>query len=160
MSAPYKLTIDKWALDVECLNQVESRARVSFEIVDTEARLLAAKASRDLLYAQLKQMAQTEPEAFGLSGRPTVDALRDAVECDAEYQARCRAYDEVAHELATLKAVDRTLDDRRRMLEHLVTLHGRDYWASPRVSNADIAKVTDANIAAVPQTVERRRRTR
>lgn len=155
---PYKLTIDKWALDIECLNQVEGRARVSFAMVDAEARATAAKAARDLLYAQLMQLGQSNPEALGCSGRPTVDGLKAAVECDSGYQQAATAYAEAAHELAILKAVDRTLDDRRRMLEHLVQLHGRDYWATPRLHHADIDKVNAAAVANIDQTVTKRRR--
>jgi hypothetical protein len=144
----YKLSIDKHHLDTECLRQVDMRQSIGFDMVAAENQAAAAKAARDLLHAQLMQIAQQEPGQLGLVGRPTVDAIRAAVECDKEYQERDAEYREAATQLALLRAADRVLDDRRRMLEHLVQLHGRDYWAEPRVSAADAMRVTDNNVAA------------
>lgn len=139
-----KLSVDKHRLDLECVNQIDMREEVCFALVDAENRLAAAKAARDLLHAQLIQIGQHNPAQLNLSDRPTVDQLRAAVECDQEYQAADEVYRDAVTEVAMLKAADRVLDDRRRMLEHLVQLHGRAYWAEPRVSGADAQGVRDA----------------
>lgn len=156
---PLKLSVDKHHLDTECLNQIDMREQVAFGLVEAEAQLAAAKAARDLLHAQLIQIGQRNPAELNLPDRPTVDQLRAAVECDQEYQRADEVYRDAAQELAMLKAADRVLDDRRRMLEHLVQLHGRSYWAEPRVSGADAQAVRDAvSNAGIGSGAVRRRR--
>lgn len=157
MAVEYRLKIDKWALDAECLHQVDMREQVSTDLVKAEARVLRAKAAADLMHSTLLRMAQNDPMMFNIiDARPTVDTFRAAVECDAEYQTATEVLRAALEDVANLKAIDKVLDERRRMLEHLVQLHGRDYWAAPRVSEVDASSLRDTTMAAAIGSRRRR----
>ena len=47
------------------------------------------------------------------------------------------------HSVDVVQAVVTTLDHRKRALESLVTLHGQDYYSTPRVKDADARDIID-----------------
>lgn len=141
------LKIDKAALDIMALNQVDMRAEVSESLTACEQAVQAAEAKLELIHARLLLRANKEPGLFGLVGKPTDALIKAAVIADDEYQAAQAELLECKHALKSWKGVDAALDDRRRMLEALVSLHGRDYWADVRMTGAERAAVADTRVA-------------
>lgn len=67
----------------------------------------------------------------------TETTVKNAVTSDREVQKARSAIIEAKHEVDVLSAAVSALDQRKRALENLVTLHGQSYFSTPSVRNLE-----------------------
>lgn len=124
------INIDPNQLDVECLRQAE----VFFKWAERSAAARAssdyAKTNVDVVEAELHMQCRKKPEGFGL-GKSTEAAIKAAVTAHQKYKTAEHDYHmKRAESLWLDKAVD-AMEQKKRMLEVLITLHGQQYFAGP-----------------------------
>lgn len=128
------LRIDGHSLDLECLDQAARFMRYSRELADARDRLARAERHQDIVEAEANDRARkrlTDPDKKA----PTVDAVKAAVAVDEAVKKAAAEILDLKHEVDVLQAAVSAFDHRKRMLENLVTLHGQQYFAGPRVPN-------------------------
>jgi hypothetical protein len=126
-------TINPMALDTEWLAQPNLYYEWATRAADARRRLDEAKADLDLTRANLKKLVTNNPDQFGLV-KTTEAAVDNAIIEELDYQTSLKALNKAKHLCDVYGAVLTTLDHRKRALEHLVELHGMNYFSAPRVS--------------------------
>lgn len=110
----------------------EKSARARRRMDDTKFRL-------EILYANLAKMARRDPASFGLT-KSTENSIENAVKTSVEYS---EGYEEWIQARYASNLADRAveaMEQRKRMIEVLITLHGQQYFAGPSVPRS----LTDA----------------
>lgn len=128
------LAIDEFRLDREWLGQARRYFQYSEKLADARRRLDEAKAALDVSDAELDAEIRLNPSEFGL-GKPTEQAVKNAVTASPEHQAAERKVIRAKHDVAIFDAAVTALDHRRRALEKLVDLQLSGYYAEPRARN-------------------------
>lgn len=125
------LAIDPEALDVECLRQADAFYRWAQRAIDARGKVDRLKLRLETVKASLALRCRKKPEDFDLEGRVTEASVEAAVATHEKHLAAAQALHEARSDSAMLdRAVD-AMEQRKRMLELLVTLHGQSYFASP-----------------------------
>lgn len=124
------LSVDPNALDLECLRQPETFFKYAEAAI--EARHVADRAKQKLDYteAALQIQCRNNPAAFGLA-KATEGAVKAAVILHEDYDAAVKRYND---SMATVRILDKAvaaMEQKKRMLEGLITLHGQQYFAGP-----------------------------
>ena len=97
-----------------------------------EARMAQdrSKLKFELVESRLKVQARSRPEDFGLS-KVTEGSLDEVVKTHEEYLAAQEIFFIAREESLLLDWAVQALEQRKRMIEVLVTLHGQQYFAGP-----------------------------
>ncbi len=124
--------LDPNALDVECLQQADLFFKWAERAVEAKGKADRCKLRMEVIEAKLGRRCREKPEQFGLA-RVTELGVQSAVKCHKSYTNAYRKWIR-ARETAQLldKAVE-AMEQRKRMLEVLITLHGQQYFAGPSV---------------------------
>lgn len=122
--------LDPEALDVDCVCQAELYSKWAMRHVRAKARADNLKWDMERLESQLQLQARKCPGDFGLE-KDTEAAIKAAVKCSKEYGDAVRAYFDAEVEAAKLGRAVTAMEQRKRMLELLVKLHGDEYFAGP-----------------------------
>lgn len=125
--------LDMHRLDEEWLRQPRLYHDYAVKLADARATWERAKAAREVVQAELDRDARRSPSLFGLD-KVTEPAVEKAVLLHKRYQ---KANEEVIiakHEMDVLQAAVDTLEHKKKALENMVSLHGRDYFAVPRAT--------------------------
>lgn len=124
--------IDPASLDLVAATQPEVFFYWAQQAV--EARILQdrAKLNFELVESRLKIQARSNPEDFGLA-KVTESALDEVVKSHTEYLEAQGALFKVREESMLLDCAVQAIEQRKRMIEVLVTLHGQQYFAGPSV---------------------------
>lgn len=129
--------IDISRLDEEWLAHPVIYHEIVEECERAEIRSKKANDTLERVKAELDMNIRKDPKGYGvpinLQGKTTEGAVASAVLSHPEYlQAKEDAFKaEVV--LTSLRNDLRTMDHRKAALEHLVRLHGQNYFASPQV---------------------------
>jgi len=126
------LHIDKHNLDEEWLAQPEMFFWYAEKLADARADVERAKANLQVTAADLDSQIRERPEDFGIV-KTTEAALKAAVLCQDDYREAQRVLIEAEHTSDLFDAAVKALDQRKRALENLVSLHGQSYFATPTV---------------------------
>ena len=124
--------IDPGRLDIECIRQPDRFFFWAQAAVVASTELDRAKLHLDLLKVQLELECRQNPTDFGVV-KPTEAAIDAAVKCHPKYQAANEAYNKAKSDSKLLDAAVATMEQKKRMLENLITLHGQQYFAGPSV---------------------------
>lgn len=136
----FSAAIDAEALDQEWLGQPALYHKWAVRVADARQKVAEAKADLDVTKAEVGQAIRSNPEEYGVS-KPTVDAINEAVLLAEDYQKAAAAVIKAQHTADVLAAAVAALDHRKRALENLVELQGRDYFSTPRAAGSSMAKV-------------------
>lgn len=142
-----RLTIDEYRLDEEWRGQAElyhywavMYADAMLDVDNTKAALALAKESLEFGKAESDREIRSDPVAFGIEklseARVAHCVLLHPI-CRAAFDALAGARDDLnkaQHVANILEAAVKSLDHRKKALEKLVDLQGRDYYAEPRAS--------------------------
>jgi hypothetical protein len=124
--------IDPNQLDVAAVTQGDLFFRWAEQAVAAQIELDQAKLKLELVETRLQMECRSNPENFGLA-KVTEQGVATAVRAHRDY---AEAYKEflAAKENSLLlgKAVE-AMEQRKRMIEVLTTLHGQQYFAGPSV---------------------------
>jgi hypothetical protein len=105
--------------------------------VSAKAKNAVAHATRELevVKAKTKMKVRANPGKFGIpNGKPTKDQVDDALTLSEVYQLALQKVHDAQFAVDKVAGHVKWLDDRRRTIEGLITLHGQGYWAKPKVS--------------------------
>ena len=149
-------TIDPLALDVEAAQQADLFFKWAERSIEARSEMDEAKLKLDTTEARLAIECRKTPENFGLS-KITEAAVAVAVKTADRY---LNAYDNFlrAKETAGLlgQAVE-AMEQKKRMIEVLITLHGQQYFAGPSVPR-DLASAWHEHQAKAEADVNTRQR--
>ena len=90
------------------------------------------KLALELEENRLSLECRQDPESFGLT-KATEAAITAAIKVNKEYQIASTALMDARHESNLLDAAVSAMEQRKRMIEVLITLHGQQYFAGPSV---------------------------
>jgi len=126
--------LDPLTLDKHFLQQPKLVWNYGKELADAKDESDRAKSRMDLAKAEARAEITDNPESFGLS-KTTESALNSAVElhpllCKARTRLQKRK-----HRVDVLLAFLSALEHRKRALEGLVSLHGQQYFATPKADS-------------------------
>ena len=122
--------IDPSQLDVECVKQAELFFKWAERSIEAKEEADRAKLSLEVTEAKLQIQCRKCPEDFGLT-KLTESVVTAAVKCHGHYQQKARHYLEARKNAALLEKAVMAMEQRKRMLEVLITLHGQQYFAGP-----------------------------
>ncbi len=124
--------IDPEQLDVEIVKQPDIFLYWSEKYVIARSRRDRAEMQLELTRAKLDGECREQPELFGLK-KVTEGAVKAAIECHQDTQDALDDVIDAKEEVNLLDKIVTALDQKKRMLELLVTLHGQTYFAGPSV---------------------------
>jgi len=101
------------------------------ELADAKRRVDWAKAKADVINAETSAAITKNPEQHGLT-KTTVNAIAAAVALSPKVIEANKAIIRHKHRVDILQAMMVALDNRKRALEGLVSLHGQQYFAKPQ----------------------------
>jgi hypothetical protein len=125
--------LDPFKLDKHFLEQPKLVMTWGIRLADAKDAQDRARAALDLARAEAQAEISAEPEKFDIS-KPTVDAIKMAVERHEEVQLAQTRLQKRQHDVNVIQALMVALEHRKRAIEGLITLHGQSYFASPSVS--------------------------
>ncbi len=123
-------SIDPEQLDVEVVKQAETFFYWSEKAVEARAEKDRQEMKVDLLRSRLDGEARAKPEDFGLM-KTTEAAISAAIACHEEMQAEQDKLIGAKEKVNLMDKIVITMEQKKRMLELLVTLHGQNYFAGP-----------------------------
>jgi len=125
-------TIEPTELDVEAAQQADLFFKWAQRAVKARARVDRQKLRLDTLDARLSLECRSHPENFGLE-RTTEGAIVAAVKTHEDYAKAYDAYLRAKESSALMDKAVEAMEQKKRMLEVLITLHGQQYFAGPSV---------------------------
>lgn len=126
------LEIDPTQLDVEAGLQGELFFKWAEKSVKARKKMDQTKFQLEVLIATSGNRARMDPDSFGIQ-KVTEGSIDTAVKMSPEYK---EAYEEWLNAKSNSALYDRAveaMEQRKRMLEVLITLHGQQYFAGPSV---------------------------
>lgn len=124
------LAIDEFRLDVEWINQPKQYHAHAVHLADMRKEWEACKNLLEVTRAETAKSVRSNPEAYGLA-KTTEAAINETVPVQADYKNAQQAVVNARHDMEIAQAAVDALEHRKRALEKLVDLHGRDYFAEP-----------------------------
>jgi hypothetical protein len=124
--------IDPGQLDVEACRQAELFFKYAEKSISAKAEVDRMKFALDVLEAKLRSTMMDSPEKFGLS-KTTENAITAAVKTHKDYTIAYEAYLKAKEVSSLLDVAREAMEQKKRMIEVLVTLHGQQYFAGPSV---------------------------
>lgn len=133
------LEIDPNQLDVQAATQGDIYFKWAKRAVFAHKQMDRLKLKLDVLTSTLSNKIRLNPDTYGID-RVTEGAIDCAVKTSGEYLEIYEQVTESRYECSLLdKAVD-ALEQRKRMIECLITLHGQEYFAGP-VTPRNLTKI-------------------
>lgn len=123
--------IDPTALDVEAVRQADVFFKWAERSVMARHALDRAKFDMEVQEARTQLGIRANPVKWNLGEKPTEAAIKAAAVVDPVYQTAYRDFLAAREESAMLDKAVEAMEQRKRMLEVLITLHGQQYFASP-----------------------------
>lgn len=124
--------IDPNRLDLECVLQPDRFYRWAEASVEASTEVDRAKLHMDVVKAKLEMECRHKPTDFGLA-KATEAGIDAAVKCHPKYLEANEEFIEARRESKLLDAAVNSMEQKKRMLEVLITLHGQQYFAGPSV---------------------------
>lgn len=130
------LAIDRSKLDEEWENQAEVVFDYGEKQAEARADLAEEEDAFEAIKAELDKAIRDNPESYGCS-KVTEPAIRLCIANQAEYQTAKDRLRRAKFRVDMLTAMLIALDHKKKALEHMVILHGQQYFASPRSRNQE-----------------------
>lgn len=127
------IEIDEFALDREWLRQPKLVMQYALKLADARKAAAEAKAAVDIAEAELELDIRNRPEEYDLK-KVTEAAIKATVLVSSVYQSAQRRYNRAKHLVDVLQGIMEALEHRKKALEGLVTLEGRNYFSKPQTT--------------------------
>tara|TARA_R110000824_G_scaffold89967_1_gene220153 strand:+ start:742 stop:1227 length:486 start_codon:yes stop_codon:yes gene_type:complete len=125
------LEINEFELDKEWIQQPSTYHKYATKLAEAKHRLEESKAQTELVKAELSSEIRNNPNEFGIA-KITETVVASTILTQDEFKSVQAELFDQKHQVDLLQAVVTSLDHRKRALESLVSLHGQDYFSSPR----------------------------
>ena len=133
------LQIDLQNLEVEATMQPERFMKWAEKGVKARGRVEDTKFRLEIVIAELAADYRNNPEEHGLK-KVTEGAINEKVKLSPEYREAYEEWMKAKEEADLLKSGVDAMEQKKRMIEVLITLHGQEYFAGPSVPRS----LTDA----------------
>lgn len=150
--------INPSALDVEAVDQAELFFKWAELCVDAKALADRAEAKLDSLESRLQMRAREAPEDFNIQN-VTEAAVKAAVKSHPKFLRAVEKFYRLKHRSEMFVRAVAAMEQKKRMIEVLVTLHGQEYFAGPSVPR-DLMSEWKKHQAAIESNVLSRQRRR
>ncbi len=130
---PEILHIDKHLLDEEWVNQPKLYFEYAAELAQARLELEEARAEFDVVKAETDLAIRSDPADYDLPEKTTEVMIGKALILTEEYANAQEAVFTAKHRVDILSGAQTALDHRKKALENLVDLHGRNYFSSPNI---------------------------
>lgn len=134
MSDTNILEINEFELDKEWIKQPATYHKFATKLAEAKYRLEEAKAKTELVKAELSSEIRIDPDLFGIT-KVTESVVASTILLQDQFKSTQAELFNQKHQVDLLQAVVTSLDHRKRALESLVSLHGQDYFSSPRADS-------------------------
>lgn len=124
--------IDRYNLDTECISLPIAYHEASMQMVEAQKEYDIRKAEMELAEAELDADIRLNPERFNIP-KITETVIEKAIVTTKRYQRTQKALLEAKHALDVCRVHVASLEVKKRSLEMLVQLDGRDYFSEPKV---------------------------
>ncbi len=125
------IDIDLYQLHKEWLEQASKVLHYGSKLADAKFEHAELKAELEICQADAANSIRSNPEKYGLE-KTTIDTVRDKVTVDVKVIDTQVRMNQAKHTIDQLEAVVNALEHRKKALENLVVLEGREYFAAPR----------------------------
>jgi len=126
------LSIDIENLDVEATLQPELFFKYASLAKEAREKYDLAKMKLNITEAELARKIRERPRAFGVV-KITESSIKEAAIVHPEYRTAYKKMVKARSESDLLYRAQEAMDQRKRMLELLVQLHGREYFSGPSI---------------------------
>jgi hypothetical protein len=147
--------IDIYALDKEWLAQPKLAMEIGQNAAWARENLDAAKTRLEMVKAEVTMRVHKNPEKYGLSGKPTVQQTNTVVTLHKKVKEAEEHVIQASKQSNTAMAAVSAIEHKRRALENLVVLHGRDYYSEPRDTEGNGNYGQEAKARAANTAVKR-----
>lgn len=130
--------LDPNGLDLAAVIQGELFFFWAEQLAEARRQTDRAKLMVEMVEAGLAMRIRKSPEDFGLS-KTTDSCVKNAVRIHAEYIEASEGLIEMKYEQQLLEAAATAMEQRKRMIEVMVTLHGQSYFSVPKSPKKDLA---------------------
>ena len=130
---PEILHIDKHLLDEEWVNQPKLYFEYASELALARQELEEARAEFDVVKAETDLAIRSDPADYDLPEKTTEVMIGKALILTEEYADAQKVVFTAKHRVDILSGAQTALDHRKKALENLVDLHGRNYFSSPNI---------------------------
>lgn len=127
-----RLDIDPLRLDDELIGQPQQRGQFGELHADALKDLDDAKANLSVAEAEADRDIRENPADYGID-KLSEARISAAVTLHPAVKVALKRVNEAKYKLNVLQAAIDGLEHRKRALSDLVTLHGQDYFAAPRM---------------------------
>lgn len=149
--------LDLASLDEATVTQAELFYKWSMRAIEERAGFDACKSRLDLVEARLSLQCRKDPDSFGLD-KATESAIQQAVTVSENYLSAKQAMYEAKERAAAADARAAAMEQRKRMIEVAVTLHGQNYFAKPSLARGlAMASERATERAAAVETAQKTR---
>jgi hypothetical protein len=146
----YMFDLNKDRLDEEWLSQSRLYYENAVKLTEARADYDAAKADREVIAAELSQDIRKGPSHYGLE-KVTEASVTDVILLQQSHKDAVKVEIDKRREVGLLQAMVDALDHRKKALENLVQLDGRNYWMNS-------LRIPDDNNGVVRDRIERAER--
>jgi len=124
------LEIDQENLDIEAIRQPELYFKYSLLAKEAREEFDLLKMKLGITESELGSKARLKPKEFGIR-KVTEGAIKEAVQRHPRYLAIYKKMIIAKNEAELLNHAQEAMNQRKRMIEVLVQLHGREYFSGP-----------------------------
>ena len=128
------LEIDKYALDLECIDQPRKFLRWAEALAEATAEKDRADQKLEVTKAQIEQEVRANPEGSGIE-KVTEATIKSFVTTSPKVAVAQDRWIEAKHRVNILFAAKEALEQRKSMLENLVKLFLSGYWSDPKIKS-------------------------
>lgn len=129
--------IDLDRLDEAWVQQPKLYHEWSTKLAEAKKDLEQAKARLSLVEAELFKSIRKNPSRYGVE-KDTDSAVKAAIPMTDKHKTAVKRVISAQYDVNTTDAVVKTLEHRKRSLEGLVSLHGQQYFATPRGNSREL----------------------
>jgi len=155
------LHIDVEALDVEAAMQGDLFFKWAEKAVEARKVSERSKLNVDVLVAELGSKIRKNPEKYKVE-KVTEGAITAAIHNHDDYKEAQDTHLDNRADLDLLNQAVIAMEQKKRMIESLITLHGQQYFASPSVPHslpeAYAEKMEERGVEVIKKTKIRKRK--
>jgi hypothetical protein len=136
------LEIDPNNLDVACLDQARRFMKWSITYAEAIRTRDEEKRKTTIVKSNINLDVRTRPEQYGLT-KPTEGSISAVVDSSEEVNKAETALSDAQYAVNIFSAAKEALDQRRAMLERLVSLYISGYYSQPKLGTEEVGKLAD-----------------
>ena len=149
------LRMDKYSLDLECLNQPRLFTKWADKLADAVAERDRADQKVEVVKAEVEQSIRVNPQKYGID-KVTEATIKSYVTTSQEVNKAIEDWIQAKHVVGLLMSAKEAMEQRKSMLEELVKLYLSGYWADPKIPKESKEEMSNRNIVEQGKLLQKR----